>query len=346
MAVSYNNMRFKLRTVDTNIHMRLSFITCLLFAAVTLSVVSCGSDMTPPPAATLPFASYPNASATPTTVPVDTLTGSLRNQINDLEDKMPRADSEGYIIPMDHQQADFAELVSTLESNNPARAASLADVNGYTLTYYVDRGDNKAADYLLREKKPVQKGWGLYAFRVDSTSNIVIEAPHPLFDKGTPSVALDVYRALDARALLVAGAHRNSNRDGSADVAHANESIFQSVHIALSQEINTASTDTIVLQIHGFHTSKHDGYPQVVFGFGEQAQPKEVTLAERIKEALSEQGISSGLCDGNALQDLCAETNVQGSAANEIIFIHIELDESLRRKDEAFIAALVQVFGK
>jgi len=69
------------------------------------------------------------------------LTGSLRNQIEDLEDEMPRADSEGYVIPTDQEQANFVELVSLIESDEPERAAVLAARNGYVLINYTDRGD-------------------------------------------------------------------------------------------------------------------------------------------------------------------------------------------------------------
>jgi hypothetical protein len=260
---------------------------------------------------------------------------------------MPRAKSEGYIVPASPEQTDFAELVSLILTEDLAGAVELATKNNYRLNYYVDRGDNYAVSYLLREQRPIQKGWGLYAFRLDSTSNIIIEAPHPLYDQRTPSVALDIYRALDAHALLIAGAHRNADRDKSSDVAHAAESIFQSVHIALAQEIQNGSGDVIILQIHGFHTSKHEGYPQVVFGLGEKPLPKEIAIAQKIKDALSKQGISAGICTGveSELMDLCAKTNVQGSVMKEGVFIHIELDEKLRKNDDALIAALVEVFS-
>ena len=279
---------------------------------------------------------------------LDTIKGSFRNQIGILENNMPRAKSEGYLPPTNKEQADFAELVAVLSKSDSAHAVDLATGNDYTLNYYVDRGDDYAVSYLLREQRPIQNGWGLYAFRVDSTSNIIIEAPHPLYDRRTPSVGLDIYRALDARALLIAGAHRHANRDGTADVAHATKSIFQSIHVALSQEVQTESGDVIILQIHGFHTTKHAGYPQVVFGLGKNAQTKGVALAQKIKNALSQQGISAGLCmgTGSELEDLCAKTNVQGSFTNEGAFMHIELDEKIRKDDKAFVTALVQVFGK
>jgi len=218
--------------------------------------------------------------------------------------------------------------------------------NNYTLTYYMDRGDDNAMNYLLRENKPIQKGWGLYAFRVDSTSNIIIEAPHPLYDRRTPSVAMDIYRALNARALLIAGAHRNANSDGSADAAHTTKSIFHSIHAALSQEIQTASGNAIILQIHGFHTSKHNGYPRAVFGFGEKMQGTEFAIAQKLQDALSNQGISVGLCTGDVWKELCGTKNTQASITHGGLFIHIELDEKMRQNDDALIAALTQVFGE
>jgi hypothetical protein len=291
----------------------------------------------------------PASSLTPTAAAIlETVEGSFRNQIGILEKNMPRADSEKYVGPTASEQAAFANLVSLIYAEDLAQATTLAGDLHYRLNYYVDRGDEYAMSYLLRESRPIEKGWGLYVLRMKSASNIIVEAPHPLSDRRSPSVALDIYRALDAGALLIAGAHRNANGDGSADVAHAPESIFQSVHVALSQDIQAKAGEVIILQIHGFHTSKHEGYPQVVFGLGNNPQRNEVALAERIRTALSEQGISTGICTSveSDLQDLCAKTNIQGSTTKAGMFLHIELDETIRGHDEALIAALVQVFGQ
>ena len=313
----------------------------ILLVILILLIAGCASQPTP----IAPPTSAPHLMSSVSTA-LKTITGNSPNQISNLEENMPRSESEGYVIPTKEEQANFARLVSLINANDLARAAELAGKNNYALTYYVDHSDGNATSYLLREQKPVQYGWGLYIFRVDSSSNIIIEAPHPKYDRRTPSVALDLYRALNARALLIAGAHRNANQDGSADVAHAKESIFQSVHISLTKELQDGSGDLVVLQIHGFHSTKHDGYPQVVFGLGKNALPREVALAEKMKDALVEQGISAGICLGETLQDLCAETNVQGAVTEEAAFIHIEMDENLRKDDKAFIAALVGVFGK
>ena len=328
--------------------MRISLILFVTLITISILTTSCSSQLNATPASTLTAIPTPTPYtwATPTAASViDTIQGSFRNQISYLEENMPRADSEGFVVPTEKEQEDFAELVFMLGTQDPAGAAQLATQNDFTLTYYEDRGDEYAMSYLLRENKPIQKGWGLYAFRMNSRSNIIIEAPHPLYDRRTTSVALDIYRALDARALLIAGAHRNANSDGSADAAHTTESIFHSVHDALSQDIQTASGDVIILQIHGFHTSKHAGYPQAVFGFGETMQAAEFAIAKELEGAFAEQGLNVGLCTGDVWRDLCGTRNTQGSL-DGAVFIHIELDEKLRRNDDPLVAALVQVFGK
>jgi hypothetical protein len=342
-----NLLGAKEKAHETKMH--ISHIFFFLAITFSLSVTNCITKPTPTPvhsqASTQTSPSI--ASATPAqTLSIDTIQGSLRNQISNLEDKMPRANTERYRVPTDQEQTAFAELASSLEAEDLIKSAQLAAENYYTLSYYVDRGDENAMSYLLREMKPIQKGWGLYAFRADSTSNIIIEAPHPRYDRRTSSVALDIYRALDARALLIAGAHRNANSDGSADMAHVTESIFQSVHVALSQEMQAESEEVIILQIHGFHTSKHAGYPRAVFGFGAKIQPAELALAQRLEAALAEQEINVGLCTGDVWQDLCGTTNVQASTTDGVVFIHIELDEKMRKRDDALITALLQVFGK
>ena len=326
--------------------MRILLILVTVFLTIPLFVTSCASppNLTTTQTPTPIPSPIPSPTSTSAYV-IDKIRGSFRNQIISLEENMPRAQSDSYVIPTEKEQSDFANLVSLLYNADPASAAQIAVQNDYTLVRYTDRGDDEAVSYLLREQKPIQKGWGLYAFRMDSTSNIIIEAPHPLYDKRTPGVALNIYRALNARALLIAGAHRNTNSDGSADVAHVPESIFHSVHDALSQELKSATGDVIILQIHGFHTSKHDGYPQAVFGFGEKFQGREVTLAKELETAFSAQGIKVGVCTGYVWQDLCGTTNVQASLTNGGVFVHIELDEKLRKNDKSLVAALVQVFG-
>ena len=282
------------------------------------------------------FEAAPTATATPFTL--ETVRGDLANQITRLEDNMPRAASQGYRPPTQAEQDAFGRLAGAVASGAPgSNEADLAAGSGYELITYTDRGDGRRSSYLLRERKPVTRGWGLYAFRVGSDSPLIVEAPHPLADEGTPLIAMRIYRALDARALLIAGAHREAGVDDSADVAHAPVSIFQVVHQLI------LSSEAVVLQIHGFAAEKHPGYPQVVIGHDQSAHDARI---DRLAQALKDEGLRVGVCDGQSWQDLCGETNRQSQAMNEGMFVHIELDESVRKDDRALIAALEDLFIK
>ncbi len=273
--------------------------------------------------------------------------GKLLNQINRLEENMPRANSEGFVVPADEDMNIFSSIVTSLRKTNLEEALAAATANEYELLWYTDQNDDNAVSYVLREADPSKKGWGLYVLRAATNSNVIVEAPHPIFDEGTPDLAVDVYRALDARALLVAGAHRDANRDGSADASASPQSIFQAIHVAELQESIDSTGSVIILQIHGFGASKHPAYPHVVisYEYGKDINPADLVkgqqIAGEIVEALKDKGIEAGLCSGGKWRDLCGTTNIQAVLMTRGIFIHIELDETIRENDKKFIEALI-----
>lgn len=304
-----------------------------------LFITSCVSQPAPMPTQSPP----PQPSPTPD---IKTITANLLTQVHRLQDFMPLEDGDGFVIPTKMEQKAFSDVVSRVEAGDLIYASDLAQANSYTLVRYLDLGDENEASYLLREALPISKGWGLYMIRAERVNNIIVEAPHPLSDKQTDLISLKIYRALNARALLIAGAHRSADPEGLADVAHAPESIFQSVHTVFLEKNTTFSGVPVVLQIHGFAARKNRGYPSIVIGFGQTTSQVETSLAKEIVAALADSGIDAGICDGESWQDLCGTKNVQGSDKKNSIFIHIELDETIRDDDHILIAALVQVFAK
>jgi hypothetical protein len=263
---------------------------------------------------------------------VRTLRGNFSNQIADLEKHMPKADSEEFVLPTETEMAVFASLMTFIEAGDSLKAAQIASRQGYELVRYTDQGDNHAQSLLLRELKPIQRGWGLYAVRMNPSNNIIIEAPHPVFDRGTPDIALALYRALDAKALLIAGAHRGANLDGSADVARNPTSIFHTLHLVL-----TYSENSIVLQIHGFSADKHPGYPQIVLNSNHGSSSAELN---RLADAFSAEGLLVGKCVADRWKDLCGRTNVQLSSMEQGVFVHVELADSVRNMSEAWLNIL------
>jgi hypothetical protein len=269
--------------------------------------------------------------------------GDMSNQIERLESSAPRPGSQDFVRPDDEALADFKRLVENILAGRVDLAAETARKYEYELVRYTDRGDQNAESYILREQKPFQRGWGLYVFRTEActpdTRTLLVEAPHTLADEGTPLIALKIFRALHSCALLVAGAHRDANPDGSADVAHNPQTVFQAVHEALAK----AGNSTLVLQVHGFNENKHPGYPPLILGMKTDSQSQ--ILVDEFTTSFAEQGVTSGICDGTSWRDLCGDTNVQSTTEDLAVFIHLELSESLRKDIAPVLAVLVEVFS-
>jgi hypothetical protein len=279
--------------------------------------------------------------ALPTPTPVDHLT----QLIVELEKNMLRKNTETFVPPNNAQQQDFQTITRDLLVNETKDAAHIAPLYNYELLTLSDPFDAGTESYILHERPPIEYGWGLYIIRSGVSQNTVIESPHPLFDLNTPEVALHLYRALQAKALLIAGSHRYTNADGSADAAHAPESIFQAMHIALFEGNNQPDTERIFLQIHGHNHQDDQTYPQVIIGYNRMEDPEKEALLTRISNALTEHGISVAICNGENFRDLCGTLNIQRKATSGGIFIHLELERSLRENDSAFVEALKQALN-
>src|ERR1043165_1890695 len=119
----------------------------VLLVILVLFIIGCTSNMNAIPTLT----AYPSMTATARPA-LETVKGSLGNPIATLEVNMPHRDSEGYAPPTREEQADCVKLMSMLMTNDLTHAAALATKENYIMNYFVDRGDNNAVSYLLREQ--------------------------------------------------------------------------------------------------------------------------------------------------------------------------------------------------
>jgi hypothetical protein len=99
---------------------------------------------------------------------------------------MPRASSQGFVVPTDAEKIAFAEIVANLEADRNDQAIQRAAENGYELVQYSDRTDADAISLLLREVGPSTKA-GAYMPFARTARDVIVEAPHPLFDEVHPS---------------------------------------------------------------------------------------------------------------------------------------------------------------
>jgi len=269
-------------------------------------------------------------------------------------------DSGLYVPPTSSQRDSFASMVGNLLAGEIAAADSAASLLGYEVVEFTDT-NSWIVLHGLREVLQdggQTKGWGSYFVNLSAEVADLIEVPHPRFDSYSWDIGARIVVDSRAKAFLMAGAHRNANGSGTADVAHLTNTIFHVVHQAWNGEEggNTA------WQIHGFNVDNHSAFPantDAVLSNGDGGISGEImnldglfqtngflshvynTLPANSTENLQ---VNEGI-DGTVFSSLGARTNVQGIHSRALggIFVHVELERSIRfsSANRASVAALV-----
>ena len=258
---------------------------------------------------------------------VKTASGDLQTYVDEFVAGIPGRDSGGYDAPTSTERQTFMSAVESVLSQNLQQAATTLDPLRYDVVRYTDTATGREA-VLLRERKVDGKypnAWGLYAF-ANNASGLIVEVPHPVADVNTEDVGVQAFRAADARAVLLAGAHRYANGadPAPADMAHNTDSVFDAVHRRL------LASGVRVLQPHGFgeHTRSLVGHDVVVSDGSSETSSVVVAVAS----ALTGEGFSTCLYDGALCWQLGATTNVQGTStrAAGAHFAHVESYTAIR----------------
>ena len=273
--------------------------------------------------------------------------GDFVAEIARLKDLAFANGSNLYVAPSAQEQAGFNTLANTLLAGDIAGTDSQAVSLGYELVEFTDTVSGDVYHGLREQLVSGQqtKGWGSYFVNLEFQADGLVEVPHPLFDTNSWDVGAKAFRAAAARGFLMAGAHRNANGTGTADVAHLTDSIFQEVHESWA---GTAA-DTDAWQIHGFDIANHPTFPvgtDAVLSSGDGSISSEVIALDANLEADSFKAYVyntltptdpvnvtvNGGVDGTIFSGLAGTTNEQGIHSRSLggIFVHVELERSIR----------------
>lgn len=259
--------------------------------------------------------------------------------------------SNSYVGPTAFEWTSFRHVADALWSNDVVTAESLAAALNYEAFRFTDTNSSLVL-YGVRalESNGVPTlGWGTYFVNTNFITNAVIEAPHPQNDFKSPLLAADVFLQSQAHGLLIAGAHRHVNGDGTADPCDLTNMIFHAVHAAWSGPTgqNTA------WQIHGFSPANHPEFPSncmAVLSTGQGGTNLMSTNLLMLNQELEARGIKayafnrymadSDLLNievnegvpGTTFTNLSARSNVQGIFSRDLggTFVHIETATLLR----------------
>ncbi len=204
--------------------------------------------------------------------------------------------------------------------------------------------------YVLMENTTVNRGWGSYLFateRSSSTTQVAIEAPHPVTDFNSQQIAYTIFTSAypDVGALLVSGVERTFGPNGQTDMAHITQSIFETAHEAFTK------FGSVAIQIHGFDAVRHPTEPLVVLSDGDGGINGAL---QAIASNLEAANLSVGIFDGFIHEKLGAQKNIQGRYARAFGagFVHSEIssivvynDTLLTQYENSLTQSILNNFG-
>lgn len=262
------------------------------------------------------------------TVAVKSASGDFAALVRTFEASIPRRGTEAYDPPTVSERDGMASAWTSVVAGDLGRAATIADRYGFDVLRYSDTGAGEPTLLVVLKERTRADGtfphaWGMYVHNVSRPTSVVVEVTHPVFDVNTAAMGALTFRQTGG-AFFMAGAHRYANADGSADIAHRADSVFESIHRRAVRSV------TRVYQPHGFDAADFDSsYGEAVVSRGDR--PTGLTAA--VGSGLGAEGFAVCVYDGvDRCRQLAGTTNVQGASARSVgaEFVHVEVARSVR----------------
>ncbi|GHA80180.1 poly-gamma-glutamate biosynthesis protein PgsC/CapC [Cognatilysobacter bugurensis] len=162
---------------------------------------------------------------------------------------------------------------------------SAAGTVGYRIVLHRHVGSGEE-HLILSEVEGGRRQWGTYVLRLGEAAPYAVEIPRPLAERQTFEYGTRLFTRLDARALLISGAHFAVRPDGRGDVLDpANpRTVFNLAHQAL---IAAMGPDAWALQVRGRQERDVRTAPDVVASFvGKPAGTEQSVRVAQLVEAL------------------------------------------------------------
>ncbi|WP_461026297.1 hypothetical protein [Streptomyces sparsus] len=267
---------------------------------MTLVLVGCRSSAEPP---------------TDDAVPRARELVDLRSRILDYTSEL-KPDGD-YTPPDDEQRKQVARGVGRLLDGDAREAERLLSPLGLGTTRLTDTDTGRRYDEVAATGEGPSTGWGRLYVTADARLGWSAQVPHPVADRNTEDLGVELLEGNPGGALVLAAAHRRAGDDGAADVAHREDSAFHAVVVELQKR------GVPGVQLHGFEDSDKRPYDAVVStGAAESTVGEVVALADRME------GDGLRVCRAwSARCPLEGTKNVQGRDAQRqhATFVHLEL---------------------
>ncbi|MET0397864.1 MAG: hypothetical protein ABW277_13620 [Longimicrobiaceae bacterium] len=311
---------------------RTALLRGALLAAMLSSAAACADAVTDAPGA---------APAAPRAdVAVSALASvNIRSLIDTVTNTIIADSTNQYDVPTATHTTHFRTAVDRVLAGRVAGADSLLDPYAYDV-YSIRDATSGDSMVVFRERKAagstkVARGWGTYIFNPAPARRVDVHVNHPIDDQHTEDIGSELFRDVNGRWFMMAGARRLANFNNDADVAHQAGSVFNQMHTRV------AAANVRTVSIHGFRESNNTSLPddvdQVLSNGASAASGTPVygTAEPALRTRLVNGGFVAGLFNVTpGYSVLGATTNVQGLHSNNSFgfgrWIHVETEKNVR----------------
>lgn len=192
---------------------------------------------------------------------------------------------------------------TTGNQDNLQIIARAADVMGYKLVHYKNRGTDQQYLILTEQKKDKQRYWGTYVFRLGAGENYLVQIPRPLYEVNSFEYGIALFERIKAKVLLIGTTHPYANLDGSSDlIAYANiRNMFNLVSQTILRE--NRDIDMLVVNSRAFSYRVDQPIPEadVLFAMaqGKIERQQLQGLAERLLAMLEADSMAVRMVNGS-----------------------------------------------
>jgi len=211
------------------------------------------------------------------------------------------------LVPLLHIGAsEFREGQWTEAGLQELRAVAVsASVLNYQLIRYTEKLSGR--QYLILAEKPDavdRRYWGTYVFSLNGGSDTIVQVPRPLYEVSSFEYGVSLFERLNARALLIGGAHHEANRDRSSDLIRQDNisNVFNLVNQVLMRE--AGEKPMLAVQCRGFGAKPNvarlpDADVLVGFSGGVMDEGSLSALERRLYQSMLSDGLKVRIVDGS-----------------------------------------------
>lgn len=179
--------------------------------------------------------------------------------------------------------------------------------------------------WILSDSETPKRGAGAFAIRPNSSSQILVQAPHSYFDKFTRPITVRVFEQSDFRAAAWNTVHRRV-----IDVAHSRHSYFHE----FTKAFLATAKKPLVVQIHGFaqasRTTISGAGADIIVSNGTRFPPPWLRVVSQELHSIT----PNVRLFPTQVNELGATSNAQAllSRQSGADFLHVELSQPVRRR--------------